>query len=74
MGDIKFPCIMRSTATGLLLKATGFSTHKDRSRRLVGTPISKGHGFSLNDIGKTRDDWCVEVFEPFEPIITKTRE
>lgn len=74
MSDIKFPCLMKSTCTGLLIKATGFTTYKDMSQRLGGTVMSKGHGDSIYNIGDTRDDWCSEVFEPFEPIICKTKE
>jgi hypothetical protein len=71
---IKFPCVMKSTHTGLLIKATGFTMYKDRSYRFAGTVISRAHGCSIHDVGDTRDDWCVEVFEPFEPIIIKIKE
>ena len=74
MCGIKFPCLMKSTVTGLLIEATGFTGIKDGSRRFAGTPISKGHGNSTHAVGDTRDDWCVDVFEPFEPIIVKTKE
>lgn len=74
MSDIKFPCLMKSIVTGLLIEATGLTTHKEGSHRFAGTVLSRAHGCSMYDVGDTRDDWCIEVFEPFKPIIIKTKE
>lgn len=70
-GKYKFPLLMRSTATGLVLLVEKYSTIPDR---VSGTVKSLGHGHSLNTVGDYREDWCLSVFEPFEPIMCKTKE
>ena len=69
----EFPLLMRSTATGLVLLVEKYSTIHGR---VSGTVKSLGHGHShsLNTVGDYRDDWCLSVFEPFEPIMCKTKE
>ena len=67
----KFPLLMRSTATGIILLAEKYTTMPDR---VSGTVKSLGHGCSMNKVGDYREDWCLSVFEPFEPIVCKTKE
>ena len=69
--DYKFPLLMRSTATGLIVLMEGYSTIPDS---VSGTVTSSGNGHSTNKVGDYREDWYLRVFKPFEPKIAKTKE
>ena len=66
MDNYKFPLLMKSTATGLIILAEGITTGSGRSARVKGTVKGSGNGGSMNKMGDYREDWCLEVFEPFE--------
>lgn len=68
MSDYKFPLLMKSTATGLIVLAEGTSTGSGRRTKFKGTVKGTGNGCgnSLSSIGDYREDWWLEVFEPFE--------
>lgn len=66
MTDYKFPLLMKSTATGLIILAEGISGGIGRSTRVKGTVKGSGNGSSSNRMGDYREDWYLAVFEPFE--------
>ena len=69
MSDYKFPLLMKSIATGLIVLAEGISSGSRRRTKfkgtVKGTGNGNGYGNSLSSIGDYREDWCLEVFEPF---------
>jgi hypothetical protein len=66
MSDYKFPLLMKSTATGLIILAEGITSGSGRITRFKGTVKGSGNGCSSNKMGDYREDWCLGVFEPFE--------
>lgn len=64
MNDYKFPLLLKSTGTGLIILAEGIVSGSGRSARVNGTVKGTGNGGSMNKMGDYREDWYLEVFEP----------
>lgn len=64
MSDYKFPLLMKSTSTGVIVLAEGIVSGSGRWARFKGTVKGSGNGSSLNKMGTYREDWCLGVFEP----------
>ena len=67
MTDYKFPLLMKSSATGLILLVEGITSGSGRAARVKGTVKGTGNGYgSSHRMGDYREDWCLGVFKPFE--------
>lgn len=67
MSDYKFPLLMKSTSSGLIILAEGIvSVSVSGSARVKGTVKGTGNGYRNYKIGTYREDWCLSAFKPFE--------